>query len=46
VARLYLKFEHVLKQVAMTVGVVTIGRPPANLLRIDNLAVWRKLTMP
>ena len=40
VAKLFLKFEQrVLRQVAMTIGVVTIGRQPDNLLRIDNPAV-------
>ena len=39
-AKLSLKFqERVLREVALSVGVVTIGRQPDNLLRIDNPAV-------
>ena len=39
-AKLYLKFEAaVLKEVALTQGVVTIGRLPDNVIQIDNLAV-------
>src|SRR6266849_3346082 len=39
-AKLSLKFqERALREVALTVGVVTIGRQPDNLLRIDNPAV-------
>ena len=39
-AKLSLKFqERVLREVALSVGVVTIGRQPDTLLRIDNLAV-------
>lgn len=39
-AKLYLKFEQaVLKEVALSDGVLTIGRLPDNLLQIDNLAV-------
>jgi hypothetical protein len=40
VAKLYLKFEQaVLKEVALSQGVVTIGRLPDNLIHVDNLAV-------
>lgn len=39
-AKLYLKFEQaVLKEFALTQGVVTIGRLPDNLIQVDNLAV-------
>lgn len=39
-ARLYLKFdERVLREIALSGGVVTIGRQPDNLLQIDNPAV-------
>ena len=39
-AKLSLKFqERVLREVALSAGVVTIGRQPDNLLRIDNPAV-------
>ena len=39
-AKLSLKFqERVLREVVLTLGVVTIGRQPDNLLRIDNPAV-------
>jgi FHA domain-containing protein len=39
-AKLALRFqERALREVALTVGVVTIGRQPDNLLRIDNPAV-------
>lgn len=39
-AKLYLKFEdRVIQEVLLSVGVVTIGRQPDNLLRIDNPAV-------
>jgi pSer/pThr/pTyr-binding forkhead associated (FHA) protein len=39
-ARLYLKFEeHFIREIALSVGVVTIGRQPDNLLQIDNPAV-------
>jgi pSer/pThr/pTyr-binding forkhead associated (FHA) protein len=39
-ARLYLKFEEqVIREVVLTRGMVTIGRQPDNLLRIDNPAV-------
>lgn len=39
-AKLFLKFEAaVLKEFALTQGVVTIGRLPDNLIQIDNLAV-------
>jgi len=39
-AKLYLKFEQaVLKEVALSHGVVTIGRLPDNVLQVDNLAV-------
>jgi pSer/pThr/pTyr-binding forkhead associated (FHA) protein len=39
-AKLSLKFqERVLREVGLSVGVVTIGRQPDNLLRIDNPAV-------
>ena len=39
-AKLYLKFEQaVLKEYALSQGVVTIGRLPDNLIQIDNLAV-------
>ena len=39
-AKLYLKFEdRVLREIALTGGVVTIGRQPDNLLQIDNPAV-------
>ena len=39
-ARLYLKFdERVLREIALSSGVVTIGRQPDNLLQIDNPAV-------
>jgi pSer/pThr/pTyr-binding forkhead associated (FHA) protein len=39
-AKLYLKFEQaVLKEFALSQGVVTIGRLPDNLIQIDNLAV-------
>lgn len=39
-ARLYLKFEdRVIREVNLSVGVVTIGRQPDNLLQIDNPAV-------
>jgi predicted component of type VI protein secretion system len=39
-ARLYLKFdERVLREVALSSGVVMIGRQPDNLLQIDNPAV-------
>jgi predicted component of type VI protein secretion system len=40
VAKLYLKFEQaVLKEFALSQGVVTIGRLPDNLIQVDNLAV-------
>jgi pSer/pThr/pTyr-binding forkhead associated (FHA) protein len=40
VAKLFLKFEQsVLKEVALSQGVVTIGRLPDNLIHVDNLAV-------
>jgi len=39
-AKLFLKFEQaVLKEFALTEGVVTIGRLPDNLIQVDNLAV-------
>lgn len=39
-AKLYLKFEQaVLKEFALSQGVVTIGRLPDNLIQVDNLAV-------
>ena len=39
-AKLYLKFEQaVLKEFALSEGVVTIGRLPDNLIQVDNLAV-------
>jgi pSer/pThr/pTyr-binding forkhead associated (FHA) protein len=39
-AKLYLKFEeHVIREVALSGGVVTIGRQPDNLVQIDNPAV-------
>src|ERR1700674_2226957 len=39
-AKLALKFqERALREVALSVGVVTIGRQPDNLLHIDNPAV-------
>jgi pSer/pThr/pTyr-binding forkhead associated (FHA) protein len=39
-ARLYLKFEErVIREITLSVGVVTIGRQPDNLLQIDNPAV-------
>ena len=39
-AKLFLKFEqHVLKEVPLSQGVVTIGRLPDNVIQIDNLAV-------
>src|SRR5450631_1701008 len=39
-ARLYLKFdERVLREIALSSGVVTIGRQPDNLVQIDNPAV-------
>lgn len=39
-AKLYLKFEQaILKEYALSQGVVTIGRLPDNLIQIDNLAV-------
>jgi pSer/pThr/pTyr-binding forkhead associated (FHA) protein len=39
-AKLYLKFEdRVIREIALTGGVVTIGRQPDNLLQIDNPAV-------
>jgi len=39
-AKLYLKFEdRVIREIALSVGVVTIGRQPDNLLQIDNPAV-------
>jgi len=39
-AKLYLKFDQsVLKEVALSQGVLTIGRLPDNILQIDNLAV-------
>ncbi|MBZ5512612.1 MAG: FHA domain-containing protein [Acidobacteriia bacterium] len=39
-ARVYLKFEQaVLKEFALSEGVVTIGRLPDNLIQVDNLAV-------
>ena len=39
-AKLALKFQdRVLREVALNVGVVTIGRQPDNLLHIDNPAV-------
>ena len=39
-AKLFLKFEQaVLKEFALSEGVVTIGRLPDNLIQVDNLAV-------
>ena len=39
-AKLYLKFEdRVIQEVLLSVGEITIGRQPDNLLRIDNPAV-------
>jgi pSer/pThr/pTyr-binding forkhead associated (FHA) protein len=39
-AKLYLRFEQrVIREIALSVGVVTIGRQPDNLLQIDNPAV-------
>jgi predicted component of type VI protein secretion system len=39
-AKLYLKFEdRVIQEVPLAAGVVTIGRQPDNILRIDNPAV-------
>jgi pSer/pThr/pTyr-binding forkhead associated (FHA) protein len=39
-ARVYLKYEQaVLKEFALSEGVVTIGRLPDNLIQVDNLAV-------
>jgi pSer/pThr/pTyr-binding forkhead associated (FHA) protein len=39
-AKLYLKFEQaVLKEFALSQGVITIGRLPDNLIQVDNLAV-------
>ena len=39
-AKLYLKFEdRVMQEVHLSVGAVTIGRQPDNILRIDNPAV-------
>lgn len=39
-AKLFLKFDqHVLKEVAISNNVVTIGRLPDNVIQIDNLAV-------
>ena len=39
-SKLYLKFEErVIKEIALTQGVVTIGRQPDNLLQVDNPAV-------
>jgi pSer/pThr/pTyr-binding forkhead associated (FHA) protein len=39
-AKLYLKYEQaVLKEFALSEGVVTIGRLPDNLIQVDNLAV-------
>ena len=39
-AKLYLKFEdRVIQEVPLSAGVVTIGRQPDNILRIDNPAV-------
>jgi len=39
-AKLFLKFEQaVLKEIALSQGVITIGRLPDNVLPIDNLAV-------
>ncbi len=39
-AKLFLKFEQaVLKEVALSQGVITIGRLPDNILQVDNLAV-------
>ncbi len=39
-AKLHLKFEQaVLKEFALSQGVVTIGRLPDNLIQVDNLAV-------
>jgi pSer/pThr/pTyr-binding forkhead associated (FHA) protein len=39
-AKLYLRFEQrVIREITLSVGVVTIGRQPDNLLQIDNPAV-------
>ncbi len=39
-AKLLLKFEHqVIEEVSLSAGIVTIGRQPDNVLRIDNPAV-------
>jgi pSer/pThr/pTyr-binding forkhead associated (FHA) protein len=39
-AHLYLKFEgRIIREIVLSVGVVTIGRQPDNLLHIDNPAV-------
>ena len=39
-AKLLLKFEdRILKEISLSVGTVTIGREPENVLRIDNPAV-------